>query len=79
MQMIDDEGAWTLGGFNLATQIRHQGDLDTKGNGHEKTERHNPEIQAAEIGRCGHQQDAVQWWSIGHSASVDGAWHRAHG
>jgi hypothetical protein len=33
MQMIDDEGAWTLGGFNLATQVRHQGNLDTKGTG----------------------------------------------
>jgi hypothetical protein len=27
MQMIDDEGAWTLGGFNLATQVRHQRNL----------------------------------------------------
>lgn len=27
------EGAWTHGGFNLATQVRHQGNLDTKETG----------------------------------------------
>jgi hypothetical protein len=73
--MIDDEGAWTPGGFNLATQVRHQGNLDTNGTGLEGTKETIWEC------RAGKSVDAATSFFPASttvnrlSAGVDGAWH----
>lgn len=73
--MIDDEDAWTLGGFNLATQVRHQGNLDTNGNGFEGTKETIWECRAGKSGDVATSCSPPATWSMGLSAGVDGAWH----